>query len=261
MKFGICTDIEGVSEVKKAGFDYIELKAYDVALAGEEKFWEIQRELAMAGLPCEAVNFFYPPSLSVVGPQIDKQQISSYIGRALERCERLGVRMITVGSSKSRRIPDGFSEREAREQFSGQLYQIGERAKAFGAVVAIEPIRPSSTNFINTIAQAAEVCRMTGHPAVRVMADYYQMYGAGDNVEEIAHRRELICHLHTIELERKCYPVNLEDDGQIALFQAYGGERASIEGADFTDVDTAAAALKAMRHYEELGAKVKNNKR
>lgn len=252
IRFGICTDMEYADGVKAAGYDYIELKTYEIALAEEAVFEEWRIRLEALRLPCEAVNFFYPPSLKVVGPDIDRGSIFHYIDQALERAGRLGVRMITVGSSKSRMIPDGFSRERAMEQFGEQLYYAGGPAARRGITVAIEPIRPSSTNFINTISQAAVLCRMTGHPSVKIMADYYQMYGAGDDVGEVVRYQELIRHLHTIEIERKRYPQNPGDNGQKALFAAYHGDRVSIEGADFTTEQAARSALQALRSYAGL---------
>ncbi len=252
IRFGICTDMEYADGVKAAGYDYIELKTYDIALAKEAVFEEWRARLEALKLPCEAVNFFYPPSLKVVGPDIDRGSIFKYIGQALERAGRMGVSMITVGSSKSRMIPEGFTKERAMEQFAEQLYYAGELAGPLGITVAIEPIRPSSTNFINTIGQAAALCRLTGHPSVKIMADYYQMHGAGDGVGEVARYQELIRHLHTIEVERKCYPQNPGDKGQKALFSAYHGDRASIEGADFTTEQAARTALEALRSYAGL---------
>lgn len=249
MRFGICTDMPFAAGVKEAGFDYIELKTYDVALATEREFEEWKALLGELQLPGEAVNFFYPPSLQAVGPEIDEKKIFDYIDRALERAGRLGARMITVGSSKSRMIPEGFSAERAREQFAKQLYRMGELAAPLGITVAIEPIRPSSTNFINTIGEAVGLCGMTGHDSVKVMADYYQMYGAQDSVEEVIRYGGMIRHLHTIELERKRYPQDPEDEGQKKLFAAYRGERVSIEGADFTTVETAKTALAALKSY------------
>lgn len=251
MRYGICTDMEFAEGVKLAGFDYIELKTYDIALASEEEFIHIRNRLEELKLPCEAINFFYPPFLQAVGPDIDESRIDDYIEKALNRAGCLGVRMITVGSSKSRRIPEGFSVEAARQQFASQLYRMGDLGEPLGITIAIEPIRPESTNFINTIGQAADICRLTGHGAVKIMADYYQMYGAGDEIGEVNRYRDLIQHLHTIELERKCYPSNAEDKGQRELFQAYGGTRVSIEGADFTTVEVAKQALKVLRSYAD----------
>ena len=253
MRFGICTDMEYAGGVKEAGFDYIELKTYDVALAAEEEFAEWMSRLEGLGLPCEAVNFFYPPDMQVVGPDIDEERIFEYIAAAIGRSGRTGARMITVGSSKSRLIPEGFSREKAKEQFARQLRRMGELAAPLGITVAIEPIRPSSTNFINTIGEAAELCGMAAHESVRIMADYYQMCGADDPVEEVTRYQDLISHLHTIEIGRKCYPEDPEDAGQKALFAAYRGERASIEGADFTTVSVAKKALEALRSYAKAG--------
>lgn len=249
IKFGICTDMVYAEGVKAAGYDYIELKAYDIALAKESLFEEWSARLTDLNLPCEAVNFFYPPSLKVVGADIDRGGIFHYIELALERAGRLGVRMITVGSSKSRMIPEGFPKERAMEQFAEQLCRAGDLAGPLGITIAIEPIRPSSTNFINTIGEAADLCQMAGHPSVKIMADYYQMYGSGETVGEVVMYQGLVRHLHTIEIENKCYPQDPGDEGQKALFAAYRGERASIEGADFTTVQTARTALQALCGY------------
>ena len=253
MRYGICTDINYAGRVKKAGFDYIELKTYDVALADEKRFHQIGMQLRENEIACEAINFFYPPSLKVVGMGIDHSKIQWYIETAVARAGLLGVRIITVGSSVSRRIPDGFSEARARIQFGEQLRYAGELAGPLGITIAIEPIRPASTNFINTINEAVWLCRQVNHESVKVMADYYQMAGAGDSISELRKYSEDICHLHTIDINKKIYPLDPEDEGQNKLFQAYAkcknGTRVSLEGADFTTVQTASKALAALKNY------------
>lgn len=255
MRFGICTDLLHLQEVAAAGFDYIEPKVYDLALCSEAEFAAIQRELAGSPIPCEAANFFYPTDFRVVGEGIDLPRIYDYIDRAVERLGALGVRMVTVGSSGPRRIPEGFPREQAARQFADQLRRIGQGAARFpGMTVAIEPIRPASTNFINTIAEGVALCQAVGLPNVRVMADYNQMRGAGDPIASITQYGSWLCHLHTIDVEHSnVYPYDPADAGQRALFAAYRAVcptgRASIEGAPFTDLATARRALQALQAY------------
>lgn len=255
MRFGICTELVHLQGVAAAGFDYIEPKVYDLALCSQEEFARLQAEVAAGPIPCEAANFFYPPDFRVVGADIDVPRIEAYIDCALERLGALGVQMVTVGSSGPRRIPDGFPREAAAEQFAAQLRRLGEGARRFPCMtIAIEPIRPASTNFINTIEEGVELCRQVGLPNVRVMADYNQMRGAGDPVDSVARYGAWLCHLHTIDVEHgNIYPYDPQDAGQRALFAAYRAVcpqgRVSVEGAPFTDVDTARRAYDALRAY------------
>jgi len=257
MRFGICTELEYLPQVAAAGFDYIEPKVSDIAALDEAAFEALCRTVSAAPIPCEAANFFYPSDIKVVGEGIDEAAIFAYIEKAVARLGALGVKMVTVGSSGPRRIPEGFPYERAFEQFGRQLRHIGRCAEAFpDMLVAIEPIRPASTNFLNTIGETVALCRWVDHPQVRVMADYNQMNGAGESVDAIRTYGAWLCHLHTIDIEHgNGYPYDPADAGQHALFAAYRSvcpqARASVEGAPFSDVETARRALAALRCYHE----------
>ena len=257
MRIGICTDIENIRGVAEAGFDYIEPKGSDIALMEEDTFRKLLDEKDDFPIPIESVNFFYPGDMKVVGPEADMEAVFSYIETAIRRFGALGVKMVTVGGSGPRRIQEGFPRKEAVKQFVSEMQYIGDLAAAYPAMtVAIEPIRPASTNFINSIAEGVEICRLTDRPNVRVMADCNQMYFANDPIESITEYGRELSHLHTIDvLNGNRYPTDPENPHQKALIRAYAeavpNGRISIEGAPFTTVDNAVQARKALEAYIE----------
>ena len=59
------------------------------------------------------------------------------------------------------------------------LAELGAHAEQAGAVLLFEPLNRYEDHMVNTVAQAAELVRATGAPAVRILADTYHM-----NIEE-----------------------------------------------------------------------------
>ena len=252
-RFGICTDFENIGGVAAAGFDYIEPKTYDIATASEDEFNGMRRVVENSGIACEAVNFFYPLHFKVVGENINEKEIYEYIELAVKRTNLLGVKNITVGSAGPRRVPEGFSKVRAEIQFGMQVKYLGELAAKHGMTVAIEPIRFASTNLINNIAQGAALAKVVGLPNVKTMADLNQMMGADDSVGQIYEHGSYIGHMHIIDVENSCYPVNPGDILQREAVRAYlavnPGGRISVEGAPFTTVETAQKCLATLKGW------------
>ena len=76
--------------------------------------------------------------------------------------KEIGIKILVLGSSGSRSIPEGFDRAEAEEQFTGFLKKIAPAAEKYGVIVAIEPLQTQETNFINTVKEGAEIARKTG---------------------------------------------------------------------------------------------------
>jgi sugar phosphate isomerase/epimerase len=68
---------------------------------------------------------------------------------------------------------------EDREVLLDSLGQLGAHAEEAGVLVLFEPLNRYEDHMVNTVAQAAELVRAIGSPALRVHADTYHM-----NIEE-----------------------------------------------------------------------------
>jgi sugar phosphate isomerase/epimerase len=82
----------------------------------------------------------------------------------------------------SRRLPPFTPPRSAdedRDVLLESLDELGEHAAREGVLMLLEPINRYEDHMVNTVGQAAELCRELGQPAVRIAADTYHM-----NIEE-----------------------------------------------------------------------------
>ncbi|SEH66339.1 MULTISPECIES: sugar phosphate isomerase/epimerase family protein [unclassified Leifsonia] len=95
-----------------------------------------------------------------------------------------GVGVMTPGSYGmfSRRLPPFEPPRSPEEDRSillDALGRLGEHAEKEGVELFLEPLNRYEDYLVNTLAQAADLIREVGSPAVRIVADTYHM-----NIEE-----------------------------------------------------------------------------
>jgi sugar phosphate isomerase/epimerase len=83
------------------------------------------------------------------------------------------------------------------------LGRLGRHAQERGVLVLFEPLNRYEDHMVNTLTQGAELCRATGLPSVRLMADLFHM-----NIEEadlaVALREagEMVAHVHLADSSR-----------------------------------------------------------
>ena len=66
----------------------------------------------------------------------------------------------------------------------------------------LEGLRRQVCNAVNTLPEAAEICRQAAHPYVGVMADLYHMICNGEPPDELAVYGNEIEHVHIAERDR-----------------------------------------------------------
>ncbi len=255
MRYGICTHVGNVAKVAAAGFDYIELRGDWIATISDAEFEQVRTTLAQSPIGCEALNFFFPGELKVVGPAVAATEVTAYIERALARAAALGVTMIVVGSGKSRYVPEGWSKERAWEQFGAALTEVGRTAAQYGITIVIEAIRSSSTNLVNNLTEAAALCEQVAQSNVFIMADYNQMAGEGENINAVIATGRFIRHLHVIDTANSYFPLHGDNQGLQAFFSAVKTigyhDGISVEIHDFESVADAAASLKLLKIWLE----------
>lgn len=211
---GVCTSVSKGGTLNAAGYEYVEegVQRFLIPNQPEEKFLENYRKLQAAPLPILACNGFLPGSLKSVGPDPKHDEILTFAETAFRRAKISGIKFIVFGSSGSRSIPKGFDVPKAKQQFVSLLKRMGPIAGKYGVVVVIEPLNRSETNFINSLADGAEIVRLVDHPNVKLLADIYHMLRENEPANEIIKAGEYLRHCHIAENKDRGAPGAANED-------------------------------------------------
>ena len=243
MKFGVCvgTDIEKMKYIKALGYDYAESHCQEIVKADKDKL----DAMKATGLPVVAANCFI--GIRIVGEEKNEAQIKEYLEALFKNASYLGLEYLIFGSSAARRIPEGMSLEEGREEIVCFLKNLVlPLAEKYNLPVAIEPLRPEECNAINTIADGVEIAKRVNSPFVKVLADVAHMFVQNEAVESLLDYKGWIVHAHTSNPDpdpslgkKRIYP-RIGDvfpqESFVNALEAVGVEHCSIE-ADVLDFE------------------------
>ena len=204
---GIC-GLNRAPAAAACGLDYLEanVASFLVPELPDSAFAAQRAAADTLGLPIYSANGFVPADIKVVGPEADLERAGRYAEVAIRRAAEAGMKILVLGSSRSRSIPEGFPREEAEDQFLSMVKGMAPVAEACGIIVAIEPLQASETNFINTVAEGAEMARRSGSPNICVIADFYHMAREGEPAEDIVAAADKLVHCHIAECAGRTPP-------------------------------------------------------
>lgn len=214
MLFGVCgVSPDRIHAVKAAGYDYVEMGLSGIAGWSDEKVDEVRAILDKEGIEVEATNgFFGFPEGYLTDDRMDLAEVEEYVRRAMRKASKLGLKVAVLGSGTARQILDESKRDQAVKQFVQVLRLSGDICAEYGVKIAIEPLRTEETNFINTVAEGLEMCKLADHPNIFVLADFYHVYMNGESLDAIRDCGEMLQHTHIARSNPdRMMPVNPED--------------------------------------------------
>lgn len=218
----------GCGLVADAGFDYSE-----ATVGAAMKLSDEETERACAdGLRISYFNSFIPGQYKILDGHGGYASALGYAAAAAERVQRLGGKLIVLGSGAARRIPEGMGASEAEKLFTRFCSEVSAILRTRGITLALEPLNTSETNMINTLEQGAEFVDRVGAPNFKLLCDAYHMFRAGEEPDEAAKFAQLICHVHVAEPPERVYPGKNGGEYLRGLADA-------LTGAGYTGVVTA----------------------
>jgi len=259
MQIGICTSLETAAKLPSDGFEFFELNVQSFLVPEKDEAAFAHNLLLAAALPrpVKAANCFLPATLPCVGPAVDSSRLLRYVEAAFRRAERAGIDTIVFGSGAARTLPASFERSEAAAQFGELLRTLGPLASAHGVTLAVEPLHRAESNFINSLAEGAEVVRLADHPNVRLLADTYHMGMEKEPLSELIRHGSLLAHVHTAELFKRGCPGKSGEDFSALLRTltrvGYGGAL-SIECVWEDILSEIGPSLRFLRGEIERGA-------
>jgi D-psicose/D-tagatose/L-ribulose 3-epimerase len=124
--------------------------------------------IAITGLYC---LMHAPAGLSITTADASARALTlEVIERLCDLCADLGGKYLVHGSSQYRLL-DPADPEGGRARGVEAFAHAAKCAQAAGVTYLVEPLRPSRTGFINTVAEAVEVLDAIGNPALKTMLD------------------------------------------------------------------------------------------
>ncbi|MGA2499880.1 MAG: sugar phosphate isomerase/epimerase family protein [Tepidisphaeraceae bacterium] len=122
---------------------------------------------------------------------------AGYILALVHLCADLGGKVMVIGSPKQRSLLPGVSTAQALE-FAAEVFRPSlDPALSHGVTLAIEPLGPAETDFLNTAAQGIELIDRLNHPAFRLHLDVKAMSNEPKPIPQIIRESaKHIAHVH-----------------------------------------------------------------
>jgi D-psicose/D-tagatose/L-ribulose 3-epimerase len=222
MRIGYCTNLiatqidgtgsEWIEEGQENGFDYVELPLTQMVDLNDKEFFSLEEKVGSSGLKCEACNNFFPASIRLTGNDVDYGKTEAYLDKALGRAAQLGVKVIVLGSPKSKNVPEGYPMDKAWSQLVELLRNIDPLVRTRGITIVIEPLCKLESNIINTAAEGLQLAKATDQENIKLLIDYYHLAMEKEDPEIILDAGSYIKHIHFANPAGRVYPIEAEDD-------------------------------------------------
>jgi sugar phosphate isomerase/epimerase len=189
VKFAICNEIfEGWPWEKvcafaaSAGYSGLEVSPFTLAdraeLVTADRRRELRAQAAARGVEVLGLHWLLvkPPGLYIThtDPAV-RRATSDYFTQLVHLCADLGGKVLVIGSPKQRNLLPGVTFDQAldysAEVFAPCLAPAAER----GVTLAMEPLGPAETDFLNTVAETMRLVRRLDHPNFQVNLDVKAM--------------------------------------------------------------------------------------
>jgi sugar phosphate isomerase/epimerase len=212
---GVVQNIENDSLLHSFGYQYLVEsvgKLISPRTVTDQQFQVNADKIKRLRVPMYAFNIFIPGELKVVGPNVDEEAVLQYVETVFQRCQETGVSRIIWGSGGSRRVPDGFDHAKAKEQFIAIAKKIAALASKYSVTLALENLNSTETNFINTVAEAADIIKKVDHKNLRLCVDVYHMLKDSEPPASIKQAKGLVVYCEVAEKDGRTPPGVKGDD-------------------------------------------------
>ena len=241
MIFGACTTAPSeLTLLKEYGYSCFESNFQRIKKMTDEELDELRCAVEKTGIMMAGMNCFAPTDVRIL--RWSEQEAVEYFESGIKRARPLGLRYLVIGSGKARTIPEEMSREEGVKRWVSLLRRFGDIAEQYDIDVYVEPLRHYETNMINTVSEAAELCKAVDHPRIGCMADFYHMHMVEEPFCNIQNAGKLLRHIHVSTADRRV-PLHSDREELLAMIAAlkecgYDG-RVVLEGEAKPNSETA----------------------
>jgi sugar phosphate isomerase/epimerase len=211
MRFAICNETfqdwpldKALALAAECGYQGIEIAPFtidnDVRRISGIRRRETRRQADKAGLEIVGLHWLLAKTegYHLTSPDADvRRRTAEYLGELARFCADLGGKVIVFGSPKQRDLLPGVSREDAMKYAADVLAAAVPTLKKTGTRLALEPLAPKDTNFMNTAAEAVELIGMVNSPQCRLLLDCNAMSSEPTPIPDLIRKyAAMLIHFH-----------------------------------------------------------------
>ncbi len=184
MKIALCNEVlreqpfeEQCTQAARMGYDALEIAPFTLSdephHLSADAVAKTRSAVADAGLQVSGLHTLMqtPAGLSITANDDTIAVKTRDVGkRLISLCAELGGRYLVHGSAPQRNLQTGHQDASRKRAFTyfEAMAKAAEQAKV---IYCIEPLSPDLTNYVNTVAEAAEIVDQIASPSLKTMID------------------------------------------------------------------------------------------
>lgn len=216
MKFALCNETfgqvslaEACALTRQAGYTGIEIAPFtlregepltDVRQLSAPARNSLRQDLDASGLEVIGLHWLLAKTtgfhLTSPDPEVRKST-TDYLSALAELCHDLGGTLMVLGSPLQRNLLPGISHEQGEELAAEVLRGAMPRCETLGVSIALEPLGPAETNFLNTAESAIRLAERVDSECCKLHLDVKAMASESKSIDQIIREsREWTIHFH-----------------------------------------------------------------
>ena len=272
MRWAVCNEVFGdrpfdrvCADVAAMGYAGLEVAPFTLApritdVSGQ-RLAELRRTAERAGLRILGLHWLLAMTdgFHVTSPDpAVRQHTGAYLADLARAAADLGGDVLVLGSPLQRNIPAGFTREQAAGFAADTIGHCLPALETTGLTLALEPLGPAETDFLNTAAEAVALMQRLGHPNVRLHLDVKAMADEPEPTPAVIRANAAhTAHFHANDPNRRGPGMGAVDFVPILRALADTGYAGwvSVEPFDYApDPDT--VARESLRYLRQCAAQV-----
>jgi sugar phosphate isomerase/epimerase len=211
MKFAICNETfrdwpfeTAFAFAAECGYTGLEMAPFTISdyvtdISSHERA-EVRRQAHQAGLEIVGLHWLLAKTegFHLTSPDAEvRRKTAEYLGELARFCADLGGKVMVFGSPQQRNLLPGVSHDDAMEHAAGVLTAALPVLEETEVTLALEPLAPAETDFMQKAAEAVALAERVASPQVRVHLDCKAMSSESVPIPDlIRQHRSLLAHFH-----------------------------------------------------------------
>jgi sugar phosphate isomerase/epimerase len=211
MKYAICNEtFEGwehariCARIAELGYTGLEVAPFTLAPritdVSAARRAELRKQAEAAGVQIIGLHWLLAKTEGFHLTSADaavRKRTGDYLAEMATAAADMGGDILVLGSPFQRNIPEGYTRAQAEDFALDTLSHCLPALEKGRVFLCLEPLTPAETNFMNTAAEGAAICRRLANPYVKLHLDVKAMSAeAKPTPDVIRENKEFFRHFH-----------------------------------------------------------------